>query len=476
MDLVGQIVGGEHGKILVRQKSGEEIELGELLVVDGGGSKTLLQAFNLTYGSQIDESALELVSGLQLEGMSSEEFAEKELRNYVLASVKSVAFVKDGKVYSPKKLPPFFSSLRRVEAQDLSFLEKPGSPLFVGNIRSGSRVVEKPVYLNGSEVLPHHVLIAASTGKGKSNLLKVMLWHLLGEDYCGVLVLDPHNEYFAALKHHERATERLAAYSTNPKPGQASLKINYHDVKPWHFNGVFEFSQPQFEAMYVYYKLYKENWLKQLQASNVEEKLHNINPGTISVLQRRFGLVLDEGVFAENGGEATVKEIVSSLRSSKKVVIDTSSLSSETELLVGSVLANAIFSSQRREQGIPVSIAVEEAPRVLKESAASSVFSSIAREGRKFGVGLIAVTQMASMIPSDVLANLSTKIILGNEMAAERQALVSSSAQDLTEDYKTIGALDKGEAIVTSVFTRLALPIQIPEFKSVERKEQKKFV
>ncbi len=476
MHLVGQIVGGEHGKILVRQKHGEELELGELLVVEEEKGKTILQAFNLTYGSQIEESALELVSGLQLEGLSNEDFAEKELRNYVLASVKSVAFLKDGKVFSPKRLPSFFSGLRRITAEDLSFLEKPGSPLFVGNIRSGSRVVEKPVFLNGAEVIPHHILIAGSTGKGKSTLMKQMLWSLLDEDYCGLLVLDPHNEYFSALKTHPRANEKLVGYSPNPKNGQVSFKINYRDLGPWHFSGVFDFTPAQYEAMYVFYKKYREAWVRELLDAEIGDFEGGVKGGTISVLQRRLGLVLEEGIFVENGGGTTVKEIVEWLRNSKKVIVDTSPFSGPSELLAGSVLASAVFQSKKKYGGVPVSIAVEEAPRVLKESMGSTVFSSIAREGRKFGVGLIAITQMASMIPSDILANLSTKIILGNEMAAERQALVSSSAQDLTEDYKTIGALDKGEAIVTSVFPRLALPIQVPEFKPLEKQELRKFV
>jgi hypothetical protein len=60
---------------------------------------------------------------------------------------------------------------------------------------------------------------------------------------------------------------------------------------------------------------------------------------------------------------------------------------------------------------------------------------------------------------------MNTKIILGNEMGPERRALIESSAQDLNDDYQTIGSLDKGEAIVTSTFTKFAVPISIPLFE-----------
>jgi DNA helicase HerA-like ATPase len=93
-----------------------------------------------------------------------------------------------------------------------------------------------------------------------------------------------------------------------------------------------------------------------------------------------------------------------------------------------------------------------------------TTYSTVAREGRKFKIGLVAITQLTSVIPTTVLANLNTNIIFGNEMASERNAIISSAAQDLKEDYATIGSLDKGEAIVSSIFTKFAIPIQVPLF------------
>ena len=65
-----------------------------------------------------------------------------------------------------------------------------------------------------------------------------------------------------------------------------------------------------------------------------------------------------------------------------------------------------------------ISIILEEAPRVLGKEVLEkgpNIFSTIAREGRKFRVGLIAITQLPSLIPREILANMNTKIILYNE-------------------------------------------------------------
>jgi hypothetical protein len=128
----------------------------------------------------------------------------------------------------------------------------------------------------------------------------------------------------------------------------------------------------------------------------------------------------------------------------------------------------------KRKEKPTVSIIVEEAPRVLsaeKIEQGGNIYSTIAREGRKFKIGLVAITQLTSVIPRMVLTNMNTKIILGNEMATERRAIVDSAAQDLSEEDRTIASLDKGEAIVSSIFTKFAVPIYTPLFEDIVGKK-----
>jgi len=60
---------------------------------------------------------------------------------------------------------------------------------------------------------------------------------------------------------------------------------------------------------------------------------------------------------------------------------------------------------------------------------------------------------------------MNTKIIMGNEMAQERAEIIGSASQDLSADNRTIASLDKGEAIVSSIFTKFAVPVKIPLFE-----------
>jgi len=493
----GQVISGEFGKILIRQKAGSEIELGELLVADGSDFKILLQVYDLVYGSQISQQNLELISGLRLEEGSNLEFMDANLRNYTLAYLKPMLSISSGEGKLCKTLPGFFSTVRGVEKEDLNFLVKPKNPLFVGKLRSGSRVLDFDIFLPGEKVFSHHMLIPASTGKGKSNLCSVMLWNCVGAGYAGILVLDPHDEYYGrsglGLKDHPEK-EKVVYYSPNPIVGGKSLKINFTFLKPNHFHGVVNFSDPQWQMMNAYYKKFSSNWIS---AMLEEQEIEGVSfmEGTVAVVKRVLmgvlglsmssGQIYCSGVFDVNAGMNTVPDICLELEEGKIAVVDTSSFAGSIEILIGSIITSEVFKKYKKYKADGVldskpviSVVLEEAPRVLGKEVlerGSNIFSTIAREGRKFKVGLVAITQLPSLIPRQILANMNTKVILGMEMGPERQAIIESASQDLSNDARNIAALDKGEAIVTSTFSKFAIPVKIPLFKEIVGLEKERF-
>jgi hypothetical protein len=482
----GLIVSGEFGNVLVREKQGKALELGELLIADTANGKMLLQVFDLVYGSQLAQQQLELLSGLKLEENVGLQFFDEAMRNYILARVKNVATIVDNKSKAAKTLPQCFSDIRDVTAADVSFLSaKNATPLFLSKLRSGSKVIDVPIYLDGKLVFSHHILIAGTTGRGKSVLMHTLLWHTLAEEYCGLLVLDPHDEYYGrngtGLKDHPAAREKAAYYTPREPPaGARSLKINITHLTPSHFRGVVEWSDPQVQALAAYHQQYKDSWI---EAVLTEKPLPvKFAEGTLAVIKRQLMQVLrlsvDEtischGIFDIQSGQSTIADIVAALETGKTVIIDTSEFSGAQEILMGSIIASEVL--ERRRRGIVdvksapvISIVLEEAPRVLGRDILErgpNVFSTIAREGRKFKVGLTAITQLPSLIPRDILANMNTKIIMGVELKPERQAIIESAAQDLSADERTISSLDKGEAIITSNFLPFATPVKIPAFE-----------
>ena len=494
----GQIISGEFGKILIRQKAGEKIELGELLISDGNGRKIILQVYDLIYGSQISRQNLELISGLSLEEETNPEFIDENLRNYNLAYAKNLVTVKTDKAFISKDLPSFFSSVREIRKDDLEFLGKPEHSLYMGKLRSGGKVLDVDIFIDGFKALSHHILIAATTGRGKSNLTKCILYDSVSKDYCGILVLDPHDEYFGrnkkGLKDHPDK-DKIVYYTANEVPsGQRTLKVNLEIIRPDHFNGVVDWSDPQKEGLYAYYKKFGQKWIEGIVMEKPLEV--KFSEATLAVLKRRILQILDlefsndqltsYGIFDLQAGQTIVQDICRDLENGKVVVIDTSNFSGSCEILIGSLVATEILSKykhykikgQLKDKPV-ISIVLEEAPRVLGKDVLEkgpNIFSTIAREGRKFKIGLTAITQLPSLIPRQVLANMNTKIILGLEMQPERQAIIDSASQDLSEDSRNIASLDIGEAIVSSNFIKFATPIKIPLFEDLieDKKEDVK--
>jgi uncharacterized protein len=489
LEIAGQIIGGNVAGIMLREKSGRKTELGDLLVVEEqDGSYLILQVFDLSYGSQIPQSMRELAAGLKLEGMGSRlDFLEPQLRNYVMATIRPLVHINKKDARIPKVLPSFFSAVRFIRKEDLEFLTKPQNPVYLGKIRSGSKVLDYDVYLNGEDMFVHHVLVPATTGRGKSNLVKVMLWSVIAERDFGILVLDPHDEYYGrsspGLRDHPQARENVLYFTSNPPPGANTLVINLHLLKPDHFDGLVAFSEAQTHAVRLFHREFKEEWIENIMNGS---QLEGVGAGTLSVLQRimRVNLSLDieddqivcrNRVFSIDAGETTISSIADALEKGRIVIIDTSKIGDDAELLIGSMVSSEIMDRHQNAKADgklnelkPVSIVIEEAPRVLASEklarSGDNIYSKIAREGRKFKIGLFAITQLTSVIPREILTNINTKIILGNEMAIERHAIIESAAQDLSQDDRTIASLDKGEAIVSSIFAKFAVPIQIPLF------------
>ncbi len=490
----GLIIGGEFGKLFIRQKSTDPLELGEILVCEAGSLRILLEVFDLVHASQVSSQQMELISGMQLEEATTFSIHEPELNYYSLAHAKSLVVLNSAQIKSAKVLPPQFSSVRAVTLEDLSFITVPQDPLFFGNLRSGSKVLPIEISLSGPDVLTHHLLISATTGKGKSNLTSCLLWSSAFHAYAGLLVLDPHDEYYGrlgvGLKDHP--AKRVVYYTPHaPPPGAKTLCIHLKTLRPHHFQGVLDLSDPQQQALYAYYREYGEEWISALL---LERPLAvEFHVGTLAVLKRRFlslldlrienGQLLSQGIFDLHAGQTLVSDIAQELESSKIVILDTSSFSGALELLIGSLISSEIFNRYKyhKTQGLlgqkpVIGIVLEEAPRVLGKDVlerGQNIFATIAREGRKFKVGLVAITQLPSLIPRDILANMNTKIILGTEMASERAAIIDSAAQDLSMHDRTIASLDKGEALITSTFSRFALPVSIPRFSDLVSKTRK---
>jgi hypothetical protein len=130
-----------------------------------------------------------------------------------------------------------------------------------------------------------------------------------------------------------------------------------------------------------------------------------------------------------------------------------------TDLAIGVVL-NLLFEVSIRSnadgQGVgrasPVLIVLEEAHRYLGESAGPLTRDSanrIAREGRKYGIGLLLVTQRPTELPDTALAQCGTIIALRLSNAEDQGAIRASLPDTVAGLAAVLPSLRTGEAVVS---------------------------
>lgn len=99
----------------------------------------------------------------------------------------------------------------------------------------------------------------------------------------------------------------------------------------------------------------------------------------------------------------------------------------------------------------PLLVVVDEAHRFLPQggdTAAHRIVARVAKEGRKYGVGLMIVTQRPSDVDPGVLSQCGTMIALRVTNGQDRSAVSSSIPDDLGDLTALLPSLRTGEALV----------------------------
>lgn len=160
-------------------------------------------------------------------------------------------------------------------------------------------------------------------------------------------------------------------------------------------------------------------------------------------------------------------------------VLDFNGVPSEAADLAIGVVLNLIFEVSLRCQpggpGIgrpsPVLVVLEEAHRYLGKGASALTRDSanrIAREGRKYGIGLLLVTQRPTELPETALAQCGTLIALRLSNAGDQGAIRAALPDNVTglaavlPSLRTVEAIVSGEAVILPARALLDKPDPMP--------------
>ncbi|HJV08741.1 MAG TPA: ATP-binding protein [Acidimicrobiales bacterium] len=495
----GRLFGKNVLEAVFRASPDEDLFLGELLVGvdDATGRRYLFRVVDVTYGSEHREPGwAERVAGTLLSDDARGEAGahrlhEQSRRTYRVASCRCLGYLTaDGFEFrKPKSLPTQFSRVVAPQPEDFAFLRTRMGDLPFGTLRSGEDKVDFEVGIAGRS-LASHVGIFATTGMGKSNLMMVLAGDVLraGGRY-GLLLIDPHGEYRTQLARHPWAGERLRTYAARPLPNTSSLRVGLAELTVDDLRTAYDWSRPQEEALFELERKFGGDGLSWLLAFSQVEDLpgfrdvelgNRVALNTLQVLHRRARRIVELPCIAADAHVSVGAAVLRDLREGRVVLIDVSGLGSTEELLVASFLARRVMDEwstaylehpELHERLPVVAVVLEEAQRVLAatKDRDSNVFPRVAREGRKFKVGLCAVTQQPKLLDGELLSQFNTFFILGLADEKDRTILRSSSKQDIAALGPEIQTLMPGECLLANLDAPFAVPAKIHLWADVVR-------
>jgi len=481
---IGRVVGNSVMETRFRMNFGEPLQVGEMLVVESGtaGERYLVRVMDIEHGADADEMNWMVTKAgqfLRLDALEGECDLNSVKGQLFCTGVCSPLGCVGKEFRKTKSIPHHFSTVRRTTIDDYEFLKRSLGDIQVGNLRSGDQVLDFPVGISG-KAIPHHIGIFATTGMGKSNLMKNLALSCMRLRRYGFLVLDPHGEYYdggesgkKGLK-HAGLNDALVVFSSRKLDGPYNtIHVAASEIQIADLENLYEFTGAQLEFMQSAQYRFGETWLTDINDKTVPEitkalgegKYHE---GTINVVKRRLESLFRFDLISRDPKLSITTHIIDCLHDGKVVLVDTSNMYETEELLISTVLSRAIFEKNKAlyadkaqfDKIPPVLIALEEAQRVLTE-AKGTVFAQIAREGRKFKTGLCAVSQQPKLIDSEIISQFNTLFILGLADKRDREILRNSAKQDVSQLDNEIQMLMPGEALIASPFTPFAVPVKI---------------
>jgi DNA helicase HerA-like ATPase len=194
----------------------------------------------------------------------------------------------------------------------------------------------------------------------------------------------------------------------------------------------------------------------------------------VAVISRRIKTLVEKNRYIDKT-KSSISNILVNLQEGKVVLVDIPRMSDRSELFLLSVLSRCILEKYKQEAPRGRKnclITLEEAQRVLGEGNLAR-FESIAREGRKFGVGLCAITQQPKLIDTKLLSQFNTLVVMGLGDRNDRSQLEESAKQDLSSLDIEIQTLEKGEAIISTLKIPFPIPARIHRYEDYLRRLEK---
>lgn len=376
------------------------------------------------------------------------------------------------KLEIPRTPPPPGTVVKAAKTEVLRniFQAKGNEGVVIGHLISNPAV---PVEINVNKMVSRHLAILAITGAGKSNAVTIIIDELLAIGGC-VLVFDMHSEY--SNTEFTNGTVNIIPTKLNPiYLSMSELKILLNISSSAYIQERY-FRKALSEVKGIMEKDgLTTNFLDAIKASlenyNEDESISRGDKKSIvGVINKVEDMILKYSFILNDQS----KDILDVIGIGVVNVIDLGLVGEElADVFVSHVLRNTLqkrkeFKVNKKGFPYPVFAIIEEA-HVLspfdRNTLSKYWISRIAREGRKFGLGLCLVSQRPKVIDPNALSQANNQIILKLVEPGD-QRHVQNASETLSDDLMNqLPSLNTGEAILLGMMSKVPALVKINEFK-----------
>jgi DNA helicase HerA-like ATPase len=459
----------------VRFESKRPVSIGEYITFNFNGNNNK-KVLGLVEKSIIDSDALS-DSNIHnfAEAFESKKVAERNSRDRSYrVDVRVIGYVnelKKNKAILPSIPPDPGTEVYEATTKDLSGIFAPDGDNW---LRAGSllRNNDVDVKINIDKVVSRHLAVLAMTGQGKSNLVTVLAKELSNQE--GTMVIfDYHGDY--------------STLSSIRNINLIQARINPRFLDHEKLAGVIEIRENASNQIQVLSKAFTED-VKQHQDTDFWEYLKKsvsdvgsdnknryakeadkVND-KIDYARRKFHNILDPSVtdpltFIRNGKINVINLVEFTERQANTAV----------SFYLEELLEQRKFATRQNKKDpvaprfpIPILAVIEEAHVFIpKDDNTDSKYlaTKIAREGRKFGLGLVIVSQRPRGIDVNILSQMGSLAVM-KMVQRDDQTQVSAASETLSGDLtEQLTSLNPGQAIFSGQWVNLPAFVKVEEFK-----------
>jgi len=417
-----------------------------------------------------------------------------------------------------RKLPVVSYHARHLSKREVdAIINKPdssGAP--IGQLCIGEDIHKDKgdILFDVQRLRERRTMVFAQSGFGKTNLVKVLLYHVISDTSYGKLVFDLNGEYFLKGQKtlglgnidEQKIRDNLVVYSDKEIDDSykghfmfgGRVLINMH--KHLTIGDILTFSTG-FSDVMKSFLLYLDDEGVTDFIPKIDEYVNNPSllhkdypdffvppkkPGeedksakkTIAAIRKRIRHLIDEGKGLHSQQSNLIEDLFKYLKQGKTVIIDLSLKDSTDASIISTILVRKLFehnkmefTSNKSDAVIEAVIFVEEAQNVLSEElvkTSANPFVRCAKEGRKFRLGMVAITQRPSAISEEIRTQAENFFAFYMGNSDDIRALVKSNINydGVISTFIQTETIPGNLYMVTSdrAFT---VPIRVTEFEKL---------